>query len=515
MRPAHRRAAPPVGGHPLSARSCPTRQPRRPGARRAALLSSRRAVLLAAALTLAGCGAATPPPPRQATALPANHPVQRLVTDLTRDDHVWQRLVGLCDGFGHRLSGSQSLEGAIDWAVASLKAGGIGNAHREAVTVPRWVRGAESAEIVAPTVAGAPVKLALLGLGDSVGTPPGGVTAEVVVAHDDAEFTALGDQVRGRIVLFNNPMPQWTEAHGACYGKTVRYRVRGAVMAAKAGAVGVLIRSVTAHSLRSPHTGMLRYGRTVTKIPAAALSTEDADRIDRLRKAGKTVKVRLTMGAVRGGTAQSANVVAEIRGRERPDEVVIVSGHIDSWDVGQGAHDDGAGVVMAMETLLSMKRLGLRPRRTVRAVLWTNEENGMAGVRGYLKRHKATLPKHVAAIEADAGGFAPVAWGVAMKDKLAQGRAAESLAAFLPVLEQGPVGPMRVKPGASAPDVGWFRAHGVPALGLYTHGKHYFDYHHTRADTVDKVDPSELGRSAAAMAALAWHLAERPGKLGE
>ena len=449
------------------------------------------AALLSVAL-LFGCSGA-PKGAQKAPAAAMSAEATRLAQDLTADARVWNTLATLCDTWGHRLSGSPALEGAIDWAVATLKAGGIATARREAVQVPTWVRGEESAVITKPAIAGKPVQLVMLGLGNSVGTAPEGVTAPVVVVHDEAELKAAAKRVPGKIVLFNNPMPQWTPDKGACYGKTVRFRVRGASKAAALGAAAVLVRSVTAHSLRSPHTGMLKYDEKLPKIPAAAVSTEDADRLERLVKRGDEVVVRLKMAAVNRGMSASANVVAEIRGRDKPDEIVIVSGHIDSWDVGQGAHDDGAGVVMAMQTLMAMKRLGLRPRRTIRAVLWTNEENGMAGVKGYLKRHAAELGKHVAALEADAGGFAPVSWGLAHRDPKTLARASAVVRGLLKRLaaSQVGVGALTLKPGRSAPDVGWFKAHGVPALGLYTHGKHYFDYHHTHADTIDKVDPKK------------------------
>jgi carboxypeptidase Q len=205
--------------------------------------------------------------------------------------------------------------------------------------------------------------------------------------------------------------------------------------------------------------------------------------------------------------------VGELVGRDTPEELVLVSGHIDSWDVGQGAHDDGAGVVMAMETLSTLRRLRMRPRRTIRAVLWTNEENGFAGVKSYVKSHAKELPLHAAAIEADAGGFAPDAFGVHLDDPEAQARAVAQLGAILRRIAR--VGIMSIRPGSSAPDVGFFHGHGVAALGLYTYGENYFDYHHTEADTVDKVDPEELTRSTAAMVAVAWVLAEMPGRLGD
>ena len=213
------------------------------------------------------------------------------------------------------------------------------------------------------------------------------------------------------------------------------------------------------------------------------------------------------------GEVPSHNVIAELRGRENPEEIVIISGHLDAWDVGQGAHDDASGVVMAMEGLNVLRKLGLRPRRTVRVVLWTNEENGMRGARGYVKRHKANMKNHVAALEADSGGFAPDAFGVAVKDKAKQAVAAAQLEAVMTLLKE--LAMIKVKPGRSAADVGKLVPEGVPAIGLYTYVAKYFDYHHTHADTVDKVDPDELARSAAAITALTWLIAEMPNRLGD
>lgn len=490
------------------------------------------ASLTACAGPAQGGGPATPPPPGRAAvtastaasapaaatiAAPLDAALQRdlkrLIEAMRTSHAAHKRLVALCDGFGHRLSGSSALEAAIDWAVASLRADGHEAVRKEAVKVPVWRRGVESAAIVAPKVAGAEVPMAMLGLGGSVATPGEGLEAEVVVLHDEDELARRKAEVAGKIVLFDNPMPAWTEEKGSGYGHCVRFRVHGAKMAAAHGAVAVLVRSVTARSLRSPHTGAMHYGDAETRIPAAAVSTEDAERIARLAAAGQKVRVRLRMGAERLPDQTSYNVVAELRGREKPEEIVVISGHLDSWDVGQGAHDDGAGVVMAMTALTTMRQLGLRPRRTIRVVLWTNEENGLAGAKSYVERHKAAMPQHVAAIEADSGGFAPVGLGVFLDDKAHEARAAAVMSPLPALL--APVGTVRVRPGRSAPDVSRFHAHGVPAFGLLTHGEHYFDYHHTHADTVDKVDPGELARSAAAMAALAYFLAERPERIDE
>jgi carboxypeptidase Q len=439
--------------------------------------------------------------------------VAKIVGAMQSSDAAHRRLVELCDGIGHRLSGSVQLTMAVQWALAALRADGHEGVRAEEVLVPRWVRGDESATIVEPLAGGVEVPMAMLGLGGSVGTPRGGITAPVLVVADEAELARDAARAKGAIVLFNNPMPAWTKAEGSGYGHCVRFRVHGARLAAAHGALAVLVRSVTARSLRSPHTGAMHYADAAVRIPAAAVSTEDAARIARLVADGQPVRVRLQMAAREEKAAPSANVVAELRGRERPEEVVILSGHLDSWDVGQGAHDDGAGVVMAMEALASLRRLGLRPRRTLRVVLWTNEENGMAGAKAYVARHAAALGDHVAAVEADAGGFAPVAFGVFSADKALQARIAGRLQGLVALL--GALGTIAIEPGRSAPDVSRFHDHGVPAFGLYTHGERYFDYHHSHADTVDKVDPGELARSAAALAALGYVLAELPERIDE
>ena len=423
------------------------------------------------------------------------------------DRGAHQKLTELCDDIGCRLSGSQGLENAVQWALASLKRDGLANVHAEPVTVQKWVRGSESLQLLEPRMQ----TLAMLGLGSSVATPLDGITAQVVVAHTEKELETLGERVRGKIVLFDNPMPQWTPESGAQYGETVRFRVHGPTLAAKHGAVAVLVRSVTARSLTSPHTGNTHYEEGVGKIPAAALSVEHSALLARLVAQGKNVVVKLRMDAHLEGQAQSANVIADLPGRE-PDEIVIVSGHLDSWDVGQGAHDDGAGVVMAMQAVKLLKSLGMTPRRTIRVVLWTNEENGLAGGKAYAQQHAGELDKHVAAIEADSGAFRPEAIGIELEDKTKQAQASGQLAKITELFSGMK---LEVHPDNSGADVGPMRTGGVPLLGLIMESSTYFDYHHTQADTLDKVDPALLAEGEALFAGLAWLLAEWPGRLGE
>jgi carboxypeptidase Q len=417
-----------------------------------------------------------------------------LIRAATADSAAWLRIAELTDRFGPRFSGTDNLERAIDWIVEQMRRDGLENVHTEPVMVPRWVRGAESAELVSPRRA----RLHLLGLGGSVGTPPEGVEAEVLVVGSFQELERRAAEARGKIVLFDVPF--------TTYGETVRYRAGGASAAARAGAVASLIRSVGPFGMQTPHTGSLRYDTTAARIPAAALSMEDAMMIRRMAGRGERVRVRLTMGARTLPDAPSRNVVAEIRGRERPDEVVVMGGHIDSWDVGTGAMDDAGGSVAAWEAVRLMKRLNLRPRRTVRVVLWTNEENGLRGGNAYRDAHRAEVDRHVLAIESDAGVFAPRGFGFTGSD------AAYAVVREIGRLLEG-IGAGTIDRGGGGADIGPLMQLGVPGAGLEVDGSRYFWYHHTDADTVDKLDPAEVARCVAAMAVLAYVAAELPEPL--
>ncbi len=282
----------------------------------------------------------------------------KILTAARSDRGAYRKLAQLTDHIGHRLSGSPELDRAIAWATQAMKDDGL-EAHTEKIMVPHWVRGAEDGDLVTPVAR----PLHLIGLGGTVSTPKGGITAPVVVVHDWVELDAKHAAVKGAIVLYDVAMPAWTEENQSGYGDIVQYRWGGAERAAKLGAVAVLTRSVTAHSLRTPHTGALTYDDAVPKIPAAAVTVEDSTLISRLAAAGP-VSVHLHLESQMLPDAESANVIGELRGKDKPDEIVVIGGHIDSWDVGQGAHDDGAGIVTMMQTLALLKRLGLQPRRT-------------------------------------------------------------------------------------------------------------------------------------------------------
>jgi carboxypeptidase Q len=421
---------------------------------------------------------------------------ESLIRAATRDSAAHNRLRKLVDTFGHRLSGSASLEAAIDWILREMKADGLQNVRGEPVMVPHWVRGEESADLVKPRA----VRLHMLGLGGSVATPKRGITAPVLVVTSFEDLRARAGEARGKIVLFNVPF--------TTYRETVRYRVLGATAAARAGAVACLVRSVTPFSIRSPHTGVMHYDSTVVRIPAAALSIEDAELLHRFQQEGQPVVLTLRMAARTLPDAASRNVVAEVVGRERPDEVVVLGGHIDSWDVGQGAMDDGGGSVAAWEAVRLIHRLGLRPRRTVRMVLWTNEENGGRGALAYRDSHAADLGKHVLAIESDNGTFAPHGFRFSGSDvALDQVR---QIGALLQPIGAGRVAREYESPEA---DIAPLVERGIPGMGLEVDRSRYFWFHHSEGDTLDKVDPAELGRCVAALAVMAYVVADLPEAL--
>jgi carboxypeptidase Q len=427
----------------------------------------------------------------------------RLIDAALADSTAYERLGRLVDTFGSRLSGSAGLERAIDWVLREMAADGLDGVRGEPVMVPHWVRGRESAELVRPRR----YALHLLGLGGSVGTPPGGVTAPVLVVGSFDELTRRSAEARGKIVLFDVPFDTTRAPFGA-YGEAVQYRLNGPSAAARAGARACLIRSVASFSIESPHTGVTHYDSTAARIPAAALGVEDAELLHRMQDRGDSVVVRLTMEARTLPDAPSRNVVAELRGAERPDEVVVVGGHIDSWDVGQGAMDDGGGAVAAWEAVRLMRRLGLRPRRTVRVVFWTNEENGSRGNKAYRDRYSADLGRHALAIESDNGVFAPSGFGFNGSDSALA--VAKQIGALLTRIGAGTV---ERDPDGPEADVEPLVDAGVPGMGLKTDASRYFWYHHSAGDTFDKIQPTELARCVAALAVMAYVVADLPEPL--
>jgi len=415
----------------------------------------------------------------------------RKLTELAQSsDFAWRRLAEVTDTFGPRFSGTEPLERAIDWAVAEMKKDGLENVRKEPVMVPKWVRGRESLDLVEPVRQ----PLAMLGLGNSVGTPAAGLEGEVLVVKDFDELTAKAADAKGRIVLFN--------AIFTNYGATVVYRRNGPSRAAALGATAVIIRSVGPAGLRTPHTGATVYDEAQPKIPAAAISAEDADRFQRLADRGVRIRMKLSMEAHFDPDAQSYNVVAEWRGRELPDEIVVVGGHFDSWDVGAGASDDAGGCIVTWEALRLMKSLGLRPRRTVRVVLFTNEENGLRGGNAYRDQHAGELKNHVALLESDGGVFDPDGFGFTGPDD------ARATVSAIAGLLKG-LGASTVAASGGGADIGpAAEAAKIPMLSHNVKGD-YFLIHHTQADTIARITPKQVSDNAAAIAVMTYVLADR------
>ncbi len=440
----------------------------------------------------------------------------RLIEAALEDEAGYEKLTYLCDRIGNRLSGSENLPKAIAWAAEQMKKDGLVNVTTPPVKVPRWVRGKELGAILSPVER----PLHMLGLGMSVATPPDGITAEAVIVSNFDELDKLGTKASGRIVVFNAPYED--------YDKTVAYRSAGPSRAAKLGAVAVLVRSITPLAVQLPHTGALRYADDSPKIPAAAISIEDATLLNRLQASGVAPRVHLSMEAHMEPDADAANVIGEIPGTEHPEEIVVIGGHIDSWDVGQGAQDDGAGIMATLEAVTLIHKLGLKPRRTIRVAFWVNEENGGRGGQAYVRWAGDAVKNHVAAIEMDEGAETPIAIGYGpvpqprrpvpgvaappapkqTAEEDASMKVCRQIASLLKRVKAD-----RVNQGGGGSDVEPLGALGVPMLGPITTAAHYFDWHHTQADTVDKVNREDFRKNVALLSVLAYVLADMPGRL--
>jgi carboxypeptidase Q len=411
------------------------------------------------------------------------------------DQFAWERLAELTDTYGARLTGSENLARAMGWAVDTMKRDGLTNVRAERVIAPKWVRGHESAEIVDPPRHA----MAMLGLGGSVGTPPEGIEADVMVVTSADDLHRRSGEVKGRIVLF--------DVSFTSYGETVSFRSGGARMAAQYGAVAALVRSVGPIGLRTPHTGGMQYGDDAPRIPAAAISVEDAQRIHRIVNRGRRVRVRLKMDAHVEPDVESANVIGELPGRERPDEIVLVGGHFDSWDPGTGASDDAVGCIVTWEAARLMVKLGIQPRRTVRVVLFTNEENGLRGGTAYRDTYAKQAADHVLAIESDSGVFAPAR--LAFSGSESARRIIADIATLLAGIDMQTVGP-----GGGGADIGPIAQLGkVPMMAYAGDATRYFTVHHTPADTVERITPEEVSKAAAALAVMTYVVAEMPERL--
>ncbi|MGC2476083.1 MAG: M20/M25/M40 family metallo-hydrolase [Candidatus Sulfotelmatobacter sp.] len=418
------------------------------------------------------------------------------------DDYAYQRVTHLTENIGPRPSGSLQAKAAVDYVAVELRKLGL-DVQLEEVKVPHWVRGAETAELVeySGQVPGTTQKIVLTALGGSTSTPVEGLNADMVVVNNFDELRALGrDKVAGKIVLFNELFDKQKAAAGlsfVAYGEAVRYRGAGPKAAAELGAVAALVRSVGNADYRLPHTGY----SAPAGIPAGAVTAEDADLIAKLFVQGK-VRMHLTLTPQKLPDATSYNVIGDLKGSEHPEQIVVVSGHLDSWDLGTGAIDDAAGVGVAMEAAEVLHQLGLRPKRTLRVIAWMDEESGGAGSRAYTADHTNDFPHHVAAIECDTGAAHPLGF-----DSRISPAAGDLLRPVLNVLQSfgaNALQPSSYPPGA---DIAAMSEAGVPAFGILQDGRRYFDYHHSAADTLDKIVPNELRENAAAMAVMGYALA--------
>jgi hypothetical protein len=419
----------------------------------------------------------------------------KLIQAALADTEGYDRLAYLCYRIGNRLSGSASLENAIAWSVEQMKAAGLSNVRVIPAKVPHWVRGAESGRILTPLDR----PLHMLGLGMSIGTPPGGITADAVAVSSFDDLAKLGrDKVQGRIVVYNYAFQG--------YGSGRNYRQSGASRAAALGAVAALVRSATPLAMQAPHTGAMDYDEAQPKIPAAAISPEDALMIGRLYSEGVPVKIHLEMGAQMLPDAESGDVIGEIPGKEHPEEVVVIGGHIDSWDVGQGAQDDGASIIACLQALTLIHKLGLQPRRTLRVAFWVNEENGGRGGEAYRAFVGDQLKNQVAALEMDGGAETPRGFGAGVDAK-----SMDMLRQIAKLLE--PIGAGEITGGGGGEDITPLIRDGVPGFSERAAGTHYFDWHHSEADTLDKVNPDDFRKSVAALAVFSYALADMPERV--
>ncbi|HUR97702.1 MAG TPA: M28 family peptidase [Pyrinomonadaceae bacterium] len=449
---------------------------------------------------------ATPTPTPQLYSAKTLDDMRGLQQAALASDYAYRQTGYLANNIGPRLSGSPQAERAVQYVAEELRKLGL-DVRLQQVSVPHWVRGQERAEIIEfpGMAAGTTQKIVVAALGGSIATPADGMTGEIVVVNSFDELNALGrNRIAGKIVLFNNKFDREMAASGFggnAYGQAVAYRGGGAIAAGRLGAIAVLVRSAGGSQNRLVHTGAMRYDPNVTQIPAGAVSFEDAETMAFLAKTGK-VRIRLLLTPQTLPNATSYNVIADLKGSDKPDEVVVVGGHLDSWDLGTGALDDACGVAMSMQVGYLLKQLKLRPKRTIRVIAYMNEENGSAGGRAYGTEQAANMARHFAAIESDLGASHPLGF-------LFTGNA-EAIPFFAPIsniLRGQGAGIAQLQPGGVGTDIGPLTQGGVPSFAPFFDTRTYFNYHHTEADTFDKVDPKELAEGGAVMAVLAYGLA--------
>ena len=426
--------------------------------------------------------------------------LKRIYNEALTNGKCYSALDYLSNTIGGRLSGSPQAQQAVDYTVSVMKNYGLDTVYVQEVMVPYWVRGQK--EVAYMTKGNKQTAVHICALGNSIATTEKGLEAPVIEVQNFKELEQLGEaNIKGKIVFYNRPMKPTHITTGSAYGEAGNQRGRGAIEAAKYGAVGVVVRSLTLANDTNPHTGMMGYVDTIIKIPACAISTVDADALSRLLniKSAGVVTFYFKQSCKQLPDVLSYNVIGELRGAEKKEEIILAGGHLDSWDNGDGAHDDGAGVVQSMEALRLLKKLGYKPKRTLRCVLFMNEENGVRGGKKYAEL--AQNENHIAAIESDAGGFTPRAFGVENNmDAIAY------MQKWVPLLK--PYSIDYIKQGHGGTDIEPLAKNGTVLIGYIPDSQRYFDYHHTAIDTFDKVNKRELELGAAAISSLLYLLSE-------
>ncbi|HNP18910.1 MAG TPA: M20/M25/M40 family metallo-hydrolase [Fulvivirga sp.] len=424
--------------------------------------------------------------------------IKTIFDEALLNGQAYENLDYLTGQIGHRLSGSPQAAAAVEWSYQLMGSYGFDTVYLQEVMVPHWVRGArEQANIVNSKKFGTK-SLNIRALGNSVGTGSAGVLGNIIEVQGLKELEKIGKKgIEGKILFFNRPMDQTKVSTFSAYGGAVDQRVFGPSEAAKYGAIGVVVRSVGTVMDDFPHTGTLRYADDQPKIPAVAISTNDAEVLSKALKDDNNIKFYFETHCQMLPDVLSYNVIGEIKGTEIPEEYVVVGGHLDSWDLGQGAHDDGSGCVQSIEVLRLFKQIGYKPKRTIRAVMFMNEENGLRGGRKYAEKAKENGEKHIAALESDSGGFSPRGFGMTGDQS-----EIDKLVSWRPLFE--PYGIYDIgKPGGGA-DIGPLRDQGTLVIGMEPDSQRYFAYHHTDNDTFDKVNKRELELGAAGMASLIY-----------
>ncbi|MBW8050615.1 MAG: M20/M25/M40 family metallo-hydrolase [Cytophagales bacterium] len=442
--------------------------------------------------------------------------IRKIFSEALSNGKSYELLDHLCNNIGGRLSGSPQAAKAVEWSKQVMEDFGFDRVFLQEVMVPHWVRGEKEYAEIIKSKGSESIAVPVCALGGSVGTGSKGITANVVEVHNFEELEKLGGKkLKGKIVFYNRPMDPTHITTFRAYSEAVDQRWAGAMEAAKYGAIGVVVRSMTLALDDHPHTGSMGYGndsngyyedeisveKDINKIPAAAISTKGAELLSSLLKKDPGLQFHFKMSCQTLPDVKSYNVVGEIKGSKFTEEIILVGGHLDSWDLGDGAHDDGAGCVQAIEVLRIFKALNIRPKRTIRAVLFMNEENGLRGGKKYAELAKTNKEKHIAAIESDGGGSSPRGFGVSGKTEQV-----DKIISWTKWFE--PYGHYQITKGGGGADISPLKDQNVTLIGLRVDSQRYFDYHHAVTDTFDKVNKRELELGAAAMAALVYLLDE-------